>query len=54
MIDNARIDEEAAHFFEWPGADHSTVTFTSAVLFARCIAEMVRKECADAALKEQT
>ena len=45
MIDQKRIAEEAAHFFEWPdpkNKDH--VTLTSCVIFASTIAEWARKE----------
>lgn len=42
MIDKARIEEEAQHFFTWPTADRSAVTLTSCLIFAGTVAEMVR------------
>ena len=39
------IEHHAEQFFEWPGDDHSTVTYTSALLFAEyCVKEAVQAE----------
>ena len=39
------IQQQAEHFFTWPGDDHSTVTYTSALLFAEyCVKEAVQAE----------
>ena len=41
----AEIEQQAEQFFEWPGDDHSTVTYTSALLFAEhCVKEAVKEE----------
>lgn len=45
MIDKKRIEEEAAHFFQWPDPkDKAFVTTASCLIFAGVIAEMVRAE----------
>ena len=38
----AEIEQQADHFFEWPGDDRSTVTYASALLFAEhCVREAI-------------
>ena len=40
------IEQQAEQFFEWPGDNRSTVTYTSALLFAEhCVKEVVQTEC---------
>ena len=39
------IEQQAEHFFTWPGDDRSTVTYTSALLFAEhCVRETAKEE----------
>lgn len=39
------IQQQAEHFFTWPGDDHSTVTYASALLFAEhCVKEATKEE----------
>ena len=39
------IQQQAEHFFTWPGDDRSTVTYTSALLFAEyCVKEATKEE----------
>ena len=39
------IQQQAEHFFTWPGDDRSTVTYTSALMFAEhCVREVVKGE----------
>ena len=40
-ISRERVQAEADAFFDWPTADKSSVTTTSCLIFARCIAGMV-------------
>lgn len=45
MIDKARIQNEAAHFFEWPDPNRKDhVTLVSCRIFAATIAEMAVAE----------
>ena len=40
------IQQQAEHFFTWPGDDRSVVTYASALLFAEhCVREVVKAEC---------
>lgn len=43
-ISRERVQSEADAFFDWPTADKSSVTTTSCLIFARCIAGMVAAE----------
>lgn len=43
-ISRERVQAEADAFFDWPTADKSSVTTTSCLIFARCIAGMVAAE----------
>lgn len=51
-ISRERVQEEADAFFDWPTADKSSVTTTSCLIFARCIAGMVAAE-RDATIAER-
>lgn len=43
-ISRERVQAEADAFFDWPTTDKSSVTTTSCLIFARCIAGMVAAE----------
>jgi len=43
-ISRERVQAEADAFFDWPTADKSSVTTTSCLIFARCIAGIVAAE----------
>ena len=51
-ISRERVQAEADAFFDWPTADRSSVTTTSCLIFARCIAGMVAAE-RDATIAER-
>lgn len=44
MFDNDQIQEEANRFFEWPTDNKTSVTTTSAILFAQHVAKMATEE----------
>ena len=51
-ISRERVQAEADAFFDWPTTDKSSVTTTSCLIFARCIAGMVAAE-RDATIAER-
>ena len=51
MFDNDQIQEEANRFFEWPTDNRTSVTTTSAILFAQHVAKMATEELRAAILE---
>lgn len=51
MIDIVSVSNEANRFFEWPTDNRTSVTTTSAILFAQHVAKMATEELRAAILE---